>query len=206
MWRCGIIPCHVEVQRATVWRTMRSQALFYKEMRGHRHVAVNVTPELILLRKRDGTGCWRKVQNKIKFTPGGKKHITSSVYDCTVEDVEYHNVAIVTHIRHLVTARHGYAVTSSTLLADPPIKRNHRCILHQNTWKCKEPGISTDWVPTSSVRILNQRDKYVNFIAGNTGLLEKQTSSAAPDSTKVNSRVHLKYEGWLISKVSNCMK
>ena len=49
-----------------------------------------------------------------------KKHITSSVYDCTVEDVEYHNVAIVTHIRHLVTARHGYAVTSSTLLADPP--------------------------------------------------------------------------------------
>jgi len=31
-----------------------------------------------------------------------KKHITSSVYDCTVEDVEYHNVAIVTHIRHLV--------------------------------------------------------------------------------------------------------
>ena len=49
-----------------------------------------------------------------------KKHITSSVYDCTVEDVEYHNVSIVTHIRHLVTARHGYAVTSSTLLADPP--------------------------------------------------------------------------------------
>jgi len=24
------------------------------------------------------------------------------------------------HIRHLVTARHGYSVTSSTLLADPP--------------------------------------------------------------------------------------
>ena len=31
-----------------------------------------------------------------------KKHITSSVYDCTVEDVEYHNVSIVTHSHHLV--------------------------------------------------------------------------------------------------------
>jgi len=31
-----------------------------------------------------------------------EKHITSSVYDCTVEDVEYHNVAIVTHSHHLV--------------------------------------------------------------------------------------------------------
>ena len=29
------------------------------------------------------------------------------------------------------SARHGNAVTSSTLLADPPIKRNHRSILHQ---------------------------------------------------------------------------
>ena len=28
--------------------------------------------------------------------------------------------------------RHGNAVTSSTLSADPPTKRNHRCILHQN--------------------------------------------------------------------------
>ena len=27
---------------------------------------------------------------------------TSSVYDCTVEDVEYHNVSIVTHSYHLV--------------------------------------------------------------------------------------------------------
>ena len=44
-----------------------------------------------------------------------KKNITSSVYDCTVEDVEhsnaeppsccYHNVAIITHIRYLLTAR-----------------------------------------------------------------------------------------------------
>jgi hypothetical protein len=46
-------------------------------------------------------------------------------------------------------------------------------------------------MPKSSVRILNQRDKCVNFIAGDTGLLDKQTSSAAPDSTKVNSRVRL---------------
>ena len=29
------------------------------------------------------------------------------------------------------SARHGNAVTSSTLLPDPPIQRNHRCILHQ---------------------------------------------------------------------------
>ena len=28
----------------------------------------------------------------------------SSVYDCTVEDVEYHNVSIVTHSHHLVVA------------------------------------------------------------------------------------------------------
>ena len=31
-----------------------------------------------------------------------KKHVTSSVYDSTVEDVEYHNVSIVTHSHHLV--------------------------------------------------------------------------------------------------------
>ena len=30
------------------------------------------------------------------------KHITSTVYDCTVEDVEYHNHSIVTHSHHLV--------------------------------------------------------------------------------------------------------
>ena len=61
--------------------------------------------------------------NSVGRRRGGQtpvKNITSSVYDCTVEDVEYHNVSIVTHIRHLVRARHGYAVTSSTLLADPP--------------------------------------------------------------------------------------
>ena len=79
-----------------------------------------------------------------------KKYRTSSVYDCTVEDVEYiynklsihifnsksrppscccHNVTIVTNIRHL--GSDGYAVTSSTLQGDPPIKRNHRCIQHQ---------------------------------------------------------------------------
>ena len=31
-----------------------------------------------------------------------EKNITSSVYDCTVEDVEYHNISIVTHSHHLV--------------------------------------------------------------------------------------------------------
>jgi hypothetical protein len=45
----------------------------------------------------------------------------------------------------------------------------------------------------SIVRILNQRDKYVKLIAGNTELLDKQTSSAVPDSITVNSRFHLKY-------------
>jgi len=31
-----------------------------------------------------------------------RKFITSSVYDCAVEDVEYHNVSIVNHSHHLV--------------------------------------------------------------------------------------------------------
>jgi len=35
-------------------------------------------------------------------TTQNEKNITSSVYDCTVEDVEYHNVSIVTHSHHLV--------------------------------------------------------------------------------------------------------
>ena len=103
---------------------------------------------------------------------------TSPVYDCTVEDVEYiynklsihifnskrrrshsnaqppsccyHNVAIVTHIRYLQTAR---------LLCDvidfacrPPIKRNHRCILH------KKNGANE----TFKFRVQKQRQFYVS--------------------------------------------
>jgi hypothetical protein len=63
----------------------------------------------------------------------------------------------------------------------------------KNCLKWKEPDISTVRMSKSSVRIVNERDKYVNFTAGNTGLMDKQTSSAAPDSTKVNSHVHRKY-------------
>ena len=55
-----------------------------------------------------------------------KKHITSSVYDCTVEDVV---VAIVTHIRHLVCGT--VTLWRHRLCLQTPIKRNHRCILHQ---------------------------------------------------------------------------
>ena len=45
----------------------------------------------------------KKVAGKKRYSRGyNKKHTTSSVYDCTVEDVEYHNVSIVTHSHHLV--------------------------------------------------------------------------------------------------------
>jgi hypothetical protein len=66
-----------------------------------------------------------------------KNTTASSVYDCTVEDVEYiynmwrHNVSIVTHIRHVVTARLRCDVIDFAWR--PPIKQNHRCILHQKS-------------------------------------------------------------------------
>ena len=53
----------------------------------------------------EGGGKRYEMRTQIKLEPKKiyiYKHITSSVYDCTVEDVEIHNVSIVTHSHHLV--------------------------------------------------------------------------------------------------------